>query len=272
MPDLSPTRNCAELPSALAASEEIWAEGGRGSQALFLDYDGTLTPIVARPEMAVLSESMRRTVAALSAILPVAIISGRDLENVKALVNLDGLTYAGSHGFDVDIPGKGRSQPHAAEEYLPLLDRAESGLAAELAGIAGARIERKAFTIAVHYRQVADVRAADVEKAVDTVIATAEGLRKKGGKKVFEVQPDADWDKGKAVLWLLDKMGWGRDGSYPIYIGDDLTDEDAFRALTGRGAAIIVRDDDRPTAAAYALESTAETELFLARLLALAGG
>ncbi len=138
------------LLSALQHVQEI--AGRSGKVAVFLDYDGTLTPIVSQPEDALLPDSMRQTLQALAAQAPVAILSGRDLDDVRRRVNLDGIVYAGSHGFDIAGPRGLRRQ--VATEFLPKLDIAEKELHEALDGIPGARVERKHFSIAVHYRNV----------------------------------------------------------------------------------------------------------------------
>jgi trehalose 6-phosphate phosphatase len=111
-----------------------------------------------------------------------------------------------------------------------------------------------------------------VEKVVDDVIARHPRLRKGRGKKVFQVQPRADWNKGRAVQWLLERLDLDREDVLPIYIGDDLTDEDAFRTLAGRGVGIAVGDEDRATAADYRLASSDDTERFLGLLISLING
>lgn len=235
--------------------------------ALFLDYDGTLTPIVPRPEDAVLSEEMRALLEALADQATVAIVSGRDLADVETMVGLDNLHYAGSHGFDIVGPDGLRMQHEGARESLPELDAAEEALREHLAAIEGAHIERKRFAIAVHYRQVANGEVPRVEAAVDTVAQHHPGLRKKGGKKIFELQPDVDWHKGRAVLWLLEQLGLDSEDVLPVYIGDDVTDEDAFEALQGRGLGIRIGHPDEPTAAEYTLRDTEELQRFFGALL-----
>jgi trehalose-phosphatase len=101
---------------------------------------------------------------------------------------------------------------------------------------------------------------------VDEVLGQSEGLRKTGGKMIFELRPDIDWDKGKALGWLLRKLDLDRRDVVPIYLGDDLTDEDALREIDERGIGILVRDESRPTHARYALEDTAEVRIFLQTL------
>jgi trehalose 6-phosphate phosphatase len=260
------------LPAALEHLEAIRHRARGRRLAVFLDYDGTLTPIVQRPELAVLSEAMRRTVRELAAHCTVAVISGRDLADVRKLVGIDSIYYAGSHGFDIGGP-KGRHLEHEqGTDFLPALDRAEGMLRTGLKGIPGALVERKKFSVAAHYREVPEEKAAAVEEAVHHVVAAEKELRKSAGKKVFEVQPHMDWHKGKALLWLLGALELDSPQVLPFYIGDDVTDEDAFRAIYRRGIAIVVTDVPRPSAAHYSLRDSDEVRKFLQRLTSVAAG
>ena len=252
------------IPSALEQVQDIASLGGH--VAIFLDYDGTLTPIVSRPENAWLSQSMRQALQDLAGRVPVAILSGRDMNDVRRRVNIDGIVYAGSHGFDIAGPGGLRRELGA--EYLPELDRAEKELHQAIGGVPGAQLERKRFSIAVHYRNVKDNYVPEVARAVETVAARHRELRRINGKKVYELLPNVDWDKGKAMIWLLDTLDLDRKNVRPIYIGDDTTDEDAFRALEHRGVAILVSEHPQATAANYWLNNPHEVERFLGELIA----
>jgi len=256
------------LPSALACFTELSGRLQDRQPAVFLDYDGTLTPIVDRPEAALISEPMRRTVRELARRCTVAIVSGRDRKDVARLAGIEGIYYAGSHGFDIAGPAGKELEFQRGLAYLPALDRAEGALQERLAAVAGAQVERKKFAIAVHFRRVAEKEQAAVEAAVDAVLTQSEGLRKTGGKMIFELRPDIDWDKGKALAWLLEQLGLDRREVVPVYLGDDLTDEDALREIEEDGIGILVRDEARPTHAQYALESPAEVQTFLERLAA----
>jgi trehalose 6-phosphate phosphatase len=252
------------IPSALDHVQEI---AGRGGQlAIFLDYDGTLTPIVSQPDQAVLTESTRAILRTLASKVPVAILSGRDLADVRKRVAVDAIVYAGSHGFDIAGPRGLRKQE--ATEFLPPLDAAEKELREKLAGIIGALLERKRFSIAAHYRKMNESDFPNLEHAVSEVAARHPKLRRMEGKKVFELLPDIDWDKGKAVLWLLENLGSEHAKGRPIYIGDDRTDEDAFRAVEQCGAGILVSQQPRPTSARYMLRHPGEVENFLRALVA----
>jgi trehalose-phosphatase len=260
-------RSSMQLPSALEHMKTI--AGGRESQkvALFLDYDGTLSPIVERPEQADLAPGMRATLKSIAQRCTVAVVSGRGLEDVRARVGLENLFYAGSHGFEIDGPGQERIRNEKGADALPALDKAEKMLQDRLADIEGAQVERKKYSVAVHYRRVADRQAGAVEDVVNEVLKHLSGLRKGHGKKVFELQPDIDWDKGRAVSWLMERLGLDTGGVQPIYIGDDVTDEDAFRLLQGYGTGIIVHGRQaRLTYADYGLTDTEDVQRFLQQL------
>ena len=253
------------LPSALEHLQEI-AGSGHGSVAIFLDYDGTLTPIVNRPEQAVLMDSTRAILRTVAARVPVAILSGRDLDDLRRRVDIDTIIYGGSHGFDIAGPLGLRRQE--AMKFLPTLDAAEKELKEKLTGIERALVERKRFSIAVHYRNVIESDFPKLKQIVSEITARHRKLRRMEGKKVYELLPNADWDKGKAVRWLLEHLGLEHEKIRPIYIGDDRTDEDAFRALEQRGVGILVTEQPRPTVAGYSLRDPTEVERFLRELLA----
>jgi len=254
------------LPSALGALDAIRERIAGRVVMVFLDYDGTLTPIVRRPEDAVLSDDMRARVRALAARVPVAVVSGRDRAAVEALVGLPGLVYVGSHGFDVaGPPGRDSLRLEVAADHLPDLDAAEVALRGRLAGIRGAIVERKRLTLAAHYRLVAGVHRPRLVEAVDAVRAAHPRLRKDAGKAVLELRPDVEWDKGRAVRWLLERVAPAGIG---IYLGDDLTDETAFAALRGDGIGIAVGVTTRETLAELVLRDPEEVGSFLHQLTA----
>ena len=256
----------AGLPSALERFEEIERSLAGREPALFLDYDGTLTPIVRDPAEATLPEETREAIRRLRDVVAVAVISGRDLDDVRAMVEVDGIAYAGSHGFDILDPSGER---HArGEEHVPALDEAQERLHRLLPSLPGLWIERKRFAVALHFREVDPDRVGPIEAAVDRALEGVEGLRKTGGKKIFELRPDMEWDKGRALLWLLEVLGLDRDDVVPFYLGDDLTDEDAFEAIEEEGVGIVVQGEDREraTRARYALADPDAVRRFLERI------
>jgi trehalose 6-phosphate synthase/phosphatase len=232
---------------------EPWL-AGRPRLALFLDYDGTLTPIVRRPDEAVLSEAARRAVqdAARSPFLDVVIVSGRGLPDLERMVDVPGLTYVGNHGFDAVGPGVQFSHPDAAR-YAAALAAATRGLAR--LEVEGARVEPKGASLSYHVREVpAPQRQATMRKA--GAVMERRGLHVSYGRLVVEGRPPVDWDKGRAVLHVLVQRHGTDWPSHvrALYIGDDVTDEDAFRSLRGIGRSIRVGPSlERPTLADFSL-------------------
>lgn len=237
--------------------------------ALFLDYDGTLAPIVPRPEDARMPDPIRQLVQQLAGHCQVAIVSGRDRADVENLVGLKELIYAGSHGFDITGPGGLNMQHREGKSYLPDLDNAVQELQHRLGEVQGVKIERKKYAIAVHYRNVPPERVHLVQGAVHQIGQDSERLKISTGKKVLELRPDIDWHKGKAVAWIMEALKLNGEQVLPVFIGDDITDEDAFRSLPGHGMGILVGDHGEATGARYRLEDIGQVEEFLRGLLGL---
>ncbi len=255
--------------------------------AVFLDFDGTLSEIVDDPDAATISAPMRDAVRELAASAVVAVVSGRDRADVEERSGLSGLYFAGSHGLDIagtdaagpdvagpdvagpdvagpDVAGPERTMVHPeAEAAVPEVDAAEQRLREELADVPGVVLERKRFSLAVHDRQVATEHVDRVHAAVEAAEADADHLRIRTGKRVSELLPDLDWDKGHAVSWLMDALQVDPVQRLVIYIGDDETDEDAFATLTRRGLGIHVGPGVSDTLADYRLDDPAAVERFL---------
>jgi alpha,alpha-trehalase len=240
-----------ELPTALDSLPSIRDLLEDREPVVFLDYDGTLTPIVSRPDEAVLSQKMHDLLEGLARQATVAVLSGRGLSDVRELVGIAGIYYAGSHGFEISGPHGIAMAHEEARKQLPALSEAAKEVAEELRDITGALVETKRFSIAVHYRNVREEDVPRVEQAVDRALGAHSGLRKTHGKKVFELRADVEWDKGKALRWLLARLDLDPKEALPIYVGDDVTDEDAFAALETRGLGIFVGEGDRRTAAHF---------------------
>lgn len=253
------------LPSALNAADDILAAHKGQPIAVFLDFDGTLAPIVDDPRKVNLGEPLLSTLRALSGLCSVGLISGRDRADLQRRVDIEGLLYAGNHGLDISGPGYQKVLPEA-EAAVPEIERATERLSTALESIRGVIIERKRFGVAVHYRQVrSDVDRQQIVRVVDTVLADT-GLRKREGKQVLELEPAVDWDKGSAVEWLLETSELNADHVLVIYIGDDETDEDVFAALAGRAVNIVVADELSDSLADYRLANPEEVASFLRRL------
>lgn len=255
----------SELPDAAQALDTLTA----AHLAVFFDFDGTLSDIVNDPDAARLVEGAADALTALTAHCPVAVLSGRDLADVRARIGLPGIWYAGSHGFELTGPDGAHHQNEAAAANIPVLEQAAAGLRDELGHISGVLVEHKRFGVAVHYRNVARDRVGEVTAAVRAA-GRHSGLRVTTGREVIELRPNMDWDKGKTLRWVLEHIGDAQGPSLlPIYLGDDITDEDAFDAVRDDGVGIVVRhndDGDRATAARYALDNPGRVREFTAEL------
>jgi trehalose 6-phosphate phosphatase len=220
--------------------------------AIVLDVDGTLAPIVSRPEQAAVPEATRRELQRLVARYAlVACVSGRTGEDARRLVGVEGIRYAGSHGLELS--------PDAAR-WSEEIHRFAAGVEWP--------VEDKGLTVSFHYREAEDEAAAleYLEEVAER--ARAAGLVPRFGRKVLEIRPPVDADKGTAVTTLLEEADLRR----ALYAGDDTTDLDAFRALEGLdiGVRIAVSSDEAPqelvSAADVVVASPAELLTLLAGL------
>lgn len=234
---------------------------------VFLDYDGTLTPIVATPDLAVLSEEMRETVRELSSRAKVSIVSGRTTDDVQGKVQIGGIFYAGSHGFEIVDPNGKVKINEEAEAIRQVIDTVHGQLSEKLKDVKGVLVEHVKYTISVHYRLVSDEDFQKVKEVVEEILREHSNLCKTNGKKVFELRPRIDWHKGKAVEWILNVLGYQPNDHFVIYIGDDVTDEDAFAALAGKGFGVLVADTPRNSKAAYMVKDTQDVKKVLEFLI-----
>uniref|UniRef100_A0A7S0V2J1 Trehalose 6-phosphate phosphatase n=1 Tax=Polytomella parva TaxID=51329 RepID=A0A7S0V2J1_9CHLO len=248
--------------------------------AVFLDYDGTLTPIVSNPENAHMSEEMRKVVKTVAQTFPTAIISGRSRDKVEAFVQLPELFYAGSHGMDISGPmlpdeNGNDSRPFTstfqpAAHFKPLIDQMFIELDNRLKSIPGASVEHNNFCISAHFRNCPGESFKEVISVVEDLTAPYEQLRVTPGRKVLEIRPRVDWHKGTALSHLVASLGLqDEDDVIAIYIGDDHTDEDAFHTLdkTKKGFGILVTTKVKKTGAKFTLRDPPEVQNFLARLV-----
>jgi len=262
-------RRMSEIPNAVVSYRAVADVIDGHRPAVCLDFDGTLSAIVADPDTARLVDGAAQTLARLAERCPVAILSGRDLADIRDRVAVPGLWYAGSHGFESIAPDGSYRQNEEAAAAVPVLARAAAVLREELAHINGSRVEHKRFAVAVHYRGVAAERIGEVV-AIAHRVGLRENLRVTSGRKVVELRPDVDWNKGTTLVWIRDQITQaGGKTVLPIFIGDDLTDEDAFDAVKADGIGILVRhteDGDRRSAAEFTLESPGQVREFLDRV------
>jgi alpha,alpha-trehalase len=242
----------------------------RRRPVVFLDFDGTLSDITAQPDSATLVDGAAEALRTLAAHCPVAVISGRDLADVRERVKVDEVWYAGGHGVELMAPDGTRHQNVAAGGVVDTVARAARQLAETLGGISGIAVEHKRFAVAVHYR---NADPAEVDRVIAAVrnLGRSEGLRVTTGRKVIELRPDLGRQKGTTLNWLLEHVqasgsSTDADSVLPIYIGDDITDEDAFDAVQFDGVGIVVRHGehgDRPSAAMFSLESPSAVANFI---------
>lgn len=236
---------------------------------LGLDFDGTLAPIVARPEDAALPARVRPVLESLARRpdTRVAVISGRALADLTGRVGVAGVYYAGNHGLEIDGPDVRRMHPaaDAARDQIAALGRE---LERVIDGIDGATVEDKGLTLSVHYRRVRDEHACErLRRAVRATAVPHAGIRLSEGKKVIEIRPDVDWNKGRALRFLRETIEAATGPTPAVFIGDDRTDEDAFRELGPTDFAIVVGDPPPPGTAARAfLPDTEHVAGFLERL------
>lgn len=246
-----------------------------GGACLFLDYDGTLAPIVRDPGRARISAAMLGVLRRLAdeQSIHTAIVSGRSIEDLKRFVPIPDMTLAGNHGMEIEAGGARFVHP-AAKKTAPALREAGRIYKRRLRNIPGAIVENKGYSLAVHYRRVGERRRAEVEQTFHDVYNDLSGrnaLRTAEGKMVFELRPRADWDKGKAVIHLMKTIPSKRSGKFPIYIGDDRTDEDAFKAVAKKGGAgVLVAGRPFASNASYYLRGVQDVREFLLAVMRLA--
>ncbi|MDA3628158.1 trehalose-phosphatase, partial [Saccharopolyspora sp. WRP15-2] len=200
-------RRLSEVPDGLERWDEITTRLRGRRPVLLLDFDGTLAPIRKDPTKVSLPVPTRTALQDLVHRCPVAVISGRDLSDVRCRVRVEGIWYAGSHGFELVGPSGEPVAQQAGEAALPALDVAEQRLSAELEPVTGALVDRKRFALAAHYRNVPPDEVDRVIAVVRQVGAELAGLRVAHGRKVVELLPDIDWNKGRALRWLLERSG-----------------------------------------------------------------
>ncbi len=241
---------------------------------LLLDYDGTLTPIVETPSKAIIHKDTKGLLQKLSrsSYCKTSIISGRKLEDIKRMVGIDGIIYAGNHGLEIQGP-KIKFESQVSPRVKSIICNIATDLKKQLSDIKGALVEDKGLTLSIHYRLVGKKDMPAFEKIVSKVTIpymVSDKIKVNSGKKVYEIKPPVKLDKGKVVLWVLARQQFisGAKNVVPIYIGDDLTDEDAFKVLKRKGLTVFV---GRPgnSKADYYLKNTEEVTKFLRLILNL---
>ena len=232
---------------------------------LLFDFDGTLVPIVDRPELAVLAPETRQRLTSLAGRenFITGIISGRSLADVSTKVDVPGLLYTGNHGFEMAGPGISFSHPQA-RQVREILAGVCDELGEVLSSLPGTIIEDKGLTLSVHYRLVSESEQAIFRQRFNDVLLpyTKSGqLRTTAGKMVLEVRPNLEWGKGKAIIELQSMFP---DAGLTVFFGDDVTDEDGFAAVQEKnGVAVFVGPARQPTGALHRVDSPAEVSQVL---------
>jgi len=245
---------------------------GEKNLYLVFDYDGTLTPIVSQPSQARLASGVRKMLEDLSGMpgIKVTVLSGRSLSDVEALVGLDSLDYVGNHGLERKIQGRVSLGPHALQ-FQEFIAGLTQKLKRSLKHIPGVLVEDKIYSLSVHYRNVGAKNILKIhaifQKAWEEFSAKV-FFRIRPGKKVWEVRPAYGCsDKGEALRFLSGSVAKAQRKEWAlVYVGDDVTDEDAFKALKKSDFPIRVGSGLR-TAARYSLKSPAEVAVFLKQLI-----
>jgi len=235
---------------------------------LFLDYDGTLAPIAETPQKAVISPEAKDLLKKLSkkSNCSVAIISGRALNDIKTIAGIKDIIYAGNHGLEIEGP-KINFVSQVSPRLKSIIRNIYEDAVSKLSKIKGVLIEDKGLTISIHYRLV---DAKDIQeflsifKEITGPYTVRDKIKINSGKKVYEIKPPVMWDKGKVVLWLLARQQFlsGENRIFPVYIGDDITDNDAFKVLKNKGLTIFVGEQGN-SEAQYYLKTTEEVAEFL---------
>ena len=256
-----------QVTSALEKRNEI-IERLRGRRpVIFLDYDGTLTPTGEEASRGLLPENTRQLIRRLSEYWMVVIITGRPLNDARKLVGLDNLVYVGSHGLDMAGPEDSFHET-PGNRFRPVLDKAEKEVREAIRHLARVYLQRKPFSVAIHYRLANKAVLPELEARVDEVVAHYPELIKIAEKEIFELRPK-NWNKGQALLHLLERFHIDGSCSVPIYIGDDPKNEGIFQAVADRGIGILVSGGDQRTTADYTVRDPNEVTIFLEQLLQL---
>jgi len=249
------------MPHLLNVWPSVRKQLQNSSKVLLLsDYDGTLTPIVDRPDLAVLAPETRNVLLSLGRREKylLGIVSGRSLADVRDRVDVPGLIFAGNHGLEMKGPGLEFVHPEA-ERLRETLGSLYVRLLKELADLPGVMVEDKGLTLSVHYRLSPEPVVGEVQRrfgSATSALLESGMIKITSGKKVLEVRPNLAWDKGKAIDMLQSAYP---EASLTLFFGDDLSDEDGFAVVQdGGGVDVFVGPARQPTKARYRLDSPQE--------------
>jgi trehalose-phosphatase len=230
---------------------------------LFLDFDGTLVPIQNDPTKCVLSPKIKGQLEAiaLSGKACMAILTGRTVSDVRDRVNIQDVYYGGNHGIEISGPRVNYTHPDALSGKH-IIDKVCRKIEQEIGNIEGAFIEKKKFGFTLHYRMANKEDKALIKRTFYKIISESpdpQAFSVLRGKKVLELVPRIQWDKGKAALFLLQSQ---KNNYLPLYVGDDITDEKAFEVLRERGLTVRI-GKSKKSVAQYFLKGQWEVSRFL---------
>jgi trehalose 6-phosphate phosphatase len=248
---------------ALSVMSEIRREIHGRRTGFFLDLDGTLAPIVSRPDLVELPATTKDILGRLIKDHLVCFVSGRALGDLQGRIGLTSAFYAANHGRQIAGPPESGLVLEVGVEHSEELEAAAAALQSSLLRVDGALVEMKGLSISVHYRLVSGPERPLVDRLVRDVARSFPSLHLTRGKMVYELGSTGTWNKGRAITWLLERLGWDPQHGCPVCLGDDLTDEDMFAAVQSWGVNVLVGLPDRPTRARYWLRDSDETALFL---------
>jgi len=234
---------------------------------LLLDYDGTLSVIVSKPSKTTPNKEIKLILKSLAKKknIYLAIVSGRKLKDVEKLIQIKGIWYVGNHGLEMKSPASKLIYPRGTQ-FKRLMKEIKKKLNKKIRKIKGALIEDKALTLTLHYRAVRKKDLYNLKEIFGIICnpyLRAKRIKIRQGKKCWEIRPPLNWDKGKAVKKIL--SSFKRKTPFPIYLGDDTTDEDAFRVVKKKGLAVFI-GKPKHSYADYFLNSVSEVKRFLERI------
>ncbi|RLN28343.1 hypothetical protein C2845_PM05G06800 [Panicum miliaceum] len=271
-------------PSALDGFGEIIRQANMKEIIVFLDYDGTLSPILTEPDKAYMSDEMREVPKDVAVLFKTSIVSGRARGKVFDFVRIKEINYAGSHGKDIKLASTTESTSTSEIVFDTLLHATED--------IKGAKIEHNIFCVSLHYRNCSEKDMPRVQRVVENILEELkDAVKLTKGKRyfflsnnskfckaiairdittkkyIYEFRAPIVWNKGHAVQYIQRELGL--EDPFSIYIGDDQTDEDAFEILreTKNGIGILVSEASKKTRAFFSLRDPSQVMEFLKMLV-----
>lgn len=235
---------------------------------LLLDFDGTISSIVNDPKDAFLTKDFKRILKELTLKpLHLGIVTGRSLQDIKKRIKLKNIIYAGDHGFEIKSKGFSFKYPLALD-YKKTIQEIRQKIKSHILPIHGVILQQKKYSTSIHYRMVSSPDLSSLKHKVKSILTPYIKTRRVKlfpGKKVYEIKPPVEWDKGKAVEKIVTELKLKNHLSdiSPIYIGDDVTDEDAFKSVNGMGGISIRVGKTKQSRAKFFLADIQEVLIFL---------